>query len=80
MPGTVGEVYGRKVRTDLHAGTPLHLYLPGPHRGVFNPAAFASGEVIVCESMIDALTLWCAGFRHVTASYGTGGWTQSTPP
>ena len=74
--GSVGEVYGRKVRTDLHAGTPLHLYLPGPHRGVFNPAAFASGEVIVCESMIDALSLWCAGFRHVTASYGTSGWTS----
>ncbi len=74
--GIVGEVYGRKVRTDLHAGTPLHLYLPGPHRGVLNPAAFtAGGEVIVCESMIDALSLWCAGFRHVTASYGTGGWT-----
>ncbi len=73
--GQVGEIYGRKVRTDLHAGTPLHLYLPGPHRGVLNPAAFASGEVIVCESMIDAITLWCAGFRNVTASYGTGGWT-----
>jgi len=73
--GSVGEVYGRKVRTDLHAGTPLHLYLPGPHRGVLNPAAFASGEVIVCESLIDAVTLWCAGFRHVTASYGTSGWT-----
>ena len=75
--GQVGEIYGRKVRTDLRAGTPLHLYLPGPHRGVLNPAAFtAGGEVIVCESMIDAVTLWCAGFRHVTASYGTGGWTS----
>jgi DNA primase len=74
--GTVGEVYGRKVRTDLHAGTPLHLYLPGPHRGALNPAAFAGGEVIVCESLIDAITLWCAGFRNVTASYGTGGWTS----
>jgi DNA primase len=73
--GQVGEIYGRKVRTDLHAGTPLHLYLPGSHRGVFNPAAFTAGELIVCESLIDALSLWCAGFRHVTASYGTGGWT-----
>jgi DNA primase len=73
--GQVGEIYGRKVRTDLHAGTPLHLYLPGPHRGVLNPAAFTAAEVIVCEAVIDAITLWCAGFRHVTASYGTGGWT-----
>lgn len=71
--GQVGEVYGR--RLDPHA-TPRHLYLPGPHRGVFYPAAFeTSDELIVCESVIDALTLWCAGFRHVTAAYGVDGWT-----
>ncbi|MBK9158605.1 MAG: toprim domain-containing protein [Micropruina sp.] len=76
--GGVGEVYGRKVRDDLRPGTPSHLYLPGPHRGVFNLAGLvASGvdELIVAESVIDALTLWCAGFRHVTAAYGVGGWT-----
>lgn len=74
--GDVGEVYGRKIRDDLRSGTPKHLYLPGPHRGVFNAAAFAeTDELIVCESLIDALTLWCAGFRHVTATYGTDGWT-----
>ena len=27
----------------------------------------------MCESLIDALTFWCAGFRHVTASFGAGG-------
>jgi DNA primase catalytic core len=75
--GVVGEVYGRKVAEHgLRAGTPLHLYLPGPHHGVFNIAAFAqSDELVVCESLIDALSLWCAGFRHVTAAYGVGGWT-----
>jgi DNA primase catalytic core len=74
--GVVTEVYGRKIRDDLRPGTPLHLYLPGPHRGVFNIAAFAaSDEIIVCESLVDALTLWCAGFRHVTAAYGTEGFT-----
>jgi DNA primase catalytic core len=70
--GTVGEVYGR--RLDPHAD-PRHLYLPGPHRGVWNPVAFEAEELIVCESVIDALTLWCAGFRHVTAAYGVDGWT-----
>ncbi|MGH9184890.1 MAG: toprim domain-containing protein, partial [Acidimicrobiales bacterium] len=74
--GVVREVYGRKVRDDLRAGTPLHLYLPGPHAGVFNLEALAAGdELIVCESLIDALSLWCAGFRHVTAAYGTQGVT-----
>jgi DNA primase len=75
--GDVAEVYGRKVRDDLRAGTPKHLYLPGPHRGVFNHHAVAvSDEVIVCESIIDALSFWCAGFRHVTAAYGVEGFTQ----
>ncbi len=70
--GAVGEVYGR--RLDPHTN-PRHLYLPGPHRGVWNPVAFEAEELIVCESIIDALTLWCAGFRHVTAAYGVDGWT-----
>ena len=74
--GRVVEMYGRKVRDDLRPGTPAHLYLPGPHAGVWNlPAVAASSEVIVCESLIDALSLWCAGFRHVTAAYGTEGFT-----
>jgi DNA primase len=74
--GDVAEVYGRKVRDDLRAGTAKHLYLPGPHRGVFNHhAVAASDEVIVCESLIDALSFWCAGFRHVTAAYGVEGFT-----
>ena len=72
--GIVAEVYGRKIGERLRAGTPVHLYLPGPHAGVFNVEAFAaSDEIIVCESLIDALTLWCAGFRHVTAAYGVEG-------
>jgi len=74
--GTVAEVYGRKIRDDLRAGTPRHLNLPGPHRRVWNVRALAaSDEVIVCESLFDALTFWCAGFRHVTACYGAGGFT-----
>jgi DNA primase catalytic core len=72
--GDVGEVYGRRLDP---AAQPRHLYLPGPHRGVWNLGALAStDELIVTESIIDALTLWCAGFRHVSAAYGTGGWTS----
>jgi DNA primase catalytic core len=74
--GVVREVYGRKIRDDLRAGTPAHLYLPGPHAGVFNAAGITGvAEVIVCESLIDALTFWCAGFRHVTTAYGIEGFT-----
>ena len=74
--GTVTEVYGRKLLDNLRPGTPKHLYLPGPHRGVWNAAALiASKEVILCEALIDALTFWCAGYRNVTASYGVEGFT-----
>jgi DNA primase catalytic core len=74
--GRVTEMYGRKINDHLRKGTPMHLYLPGPHRGVWNWEAFrASKEIILCESLIDALTFWCAGFRNVTASYGVEGFT-----
>lgn len=75
--GQVLEAYGRKITAKLRKGTPKHLYLPGPHAGVWNREALqASPEVILCESLIDALTFWCAGYRNVTASYGTEGFTQ----
>jgi DNA primase len=74
--GEVTEIYGRKIVKALRPGTPLHLYLPGPHRGVWNATALsASKEVILCEALIDALTFWCAGYRNVTASYGVEGFT-----
>ncbi|RPJ57831.1 MAG: toprim domain-containing protein [Acidobacteria bacterium] len=75
--GRVVEVYGRKIHENLRAGTPKHLYLPGPHRGVWNREALvASDEVILCEALIDALTFWAAGFRNVTTSYGVEGFTE----
>jgi len=74
--GEITEVYGRKLRDDLREGTPKHLYLPGPHHGVWNESALAaSKEIILTESLIDALTFWCAGYRNVTASYGVEGFT-----
>jgi DNA primase catalytic core len=73
----ITEMYGRKITPGLREGTPLHLYLPGPHRGVWNEEALiASKDIILCESLIDALTFWCAGFRNVTASYGVSGFTE----
>ncbi len=74
---SVLEVYGRKITDRLRKGTPKHLYLPGPHVGVWNEAALSvSPEIILCESLIDALTFWCAGYRNVTASYGVEGFTD----
>jgi DNA primase catalytic core len=74
--GDVMEMYGRKITPNLREGTPLHLYLKGEHRGVWNEEALiASKEIILCEALIDALTFWVAGYRNVTASYGVNGFT-----
>lgn len=76
--GLITEVYGRKLLGNrLRPGTPVHTYLPGPHQGVWNSEALhASKDIILCESLIDAMTFWCHGFRHVTTSYGVAGFTE----
>ena len=75
--GRIVNLYGRKIRDNLRAGTPDHLYLPGPHRGVFNlPALAASQELILTEAAIDAMTFWVAGYRNVTCAWGAGGLTD----
>lgn len=74
---TVRQLYGRKILDNLRKGTPKHLYLPGPMAGIWNAGAFkASDEMILCESLIDAMTVWCAGYRNVTCAYGINGLTD----
>ena len=69
--------YARKLLDNLRAGTPKHLYLPGPHRGVFNREGLeGQSEIILCEALIDALTFWAAGYRNVTSCYGVNGMTE----
>lgn len=74
--GCVTEIYGRKITKGLRAGTPLHTYLPGPHRGVWNLEGLHASEVVLCEAIIDALSFWANGFKNVTASYGIEGFTK----
>jgi len=71
------EVYGRKLQGNkLRKGTAQHLYLPGAHAGVFNRDGLIGDEIILCESLIDALTFWRWGFKQVTCSYGVNGFTD----
>jgi hypothetical protein len=65
--GEIGTVYGRAI--DDGGKHDRHLFLPGPQRGIWNPAALRSPEVIITEGIIDALTFWGAGFRNVTTGY-----------
>ncbi len=72
--GQVVQLYGRKIGGALRKGTPLHTWLASIERPLFNVAALESfDEVIVCASIIDALTLWSAGLRHVVAVAGPEG-------
>ena len=76
--GQLVQCYGRKLRDDLREGTPLHLYLPGPHAAVWNVDALAtSKEIILCEALFDAMSFWVAGYRNVITSYGVSGFTDA---
>ena len=71
--GHITEIYGRRIDDK----TPAHRYLPGPHRGVFNASALiGQEEIILAESLIDGISLWAMGFKNVTASFGTEGFTR----
>ncbi len=72
VTGKPVSLYGRRVTP----GVVRHLYPPGPHRGLFNRAAFAGDEVILCEAVLDALTFWRHGFHNVSALFGTEGFTD----
>ena len=57
--GQIVGVYGRRISRDQ----PRHLYLPGPHRGIFNLEAlrsladdFPETEAKACREAIDTLT------------------------
>lgn len=72
---TQGLSFRRKLLgTRLRKGTAQHFSPPGPHAGVWNVRA--SEEISLCEVLIDAMTFWVNGYRNVTASYGTGGFTD----
>ena len=72
--GRIVQIYGRRLGGGNDSG---HLCLSGPPRGVWNEMALEhQTEVILCKSILDAMTLWCAGHRNVTACYGHDGFTD----
>lgn len=69
--GAPRNLYGRSIVEN--AAVP-HLYLPGPRASVWNAAAFkAHREIILTESIIDALSLWELGKQNSVALYGVNG-------
>lgn len=70
--GEVVEVYGRTIGKDTRLDAGRHRWLTDQPVGVWNLDGL-DGEVIVCESIVDALSFWCAGHRSVTAVAGPDG-------
>jgi DNA primase catalytic core len=71
LTGQWTSLYGRGMRTDRHC------YLPGPLRGVINfQAARSSEELILTESILDALSFLQAGIATALPIYGTNGFTD----
>jgi DNA primase len=70
ITGAWTTLYGRGIRTSRHC------YLPGPLRGVLNyQAARSSSEVILAESVLDALSFHHAGIATAIPLYGVNGFT-----
>jgi DNA primase catalytic core len=70
LTGQWTSLYGRGVKT------PRHCYLPGPFRGVVNfQAARTSDEVVLTESIFDALSFHQVGIAVAIPIYGPNGFT-----
>jgi len=69
--GRIISLYGRNINKSLH------LYLKGPHQGIFNyKRAKTSKEIYIAESIIDALSLIKLGFKSTIALFGANGFTD----
>jgi 5S rRNA maturation endonuclease (ribonuclease M5) len=72
--GQVVSFYGRAVENKRKV---KHLYLPGPHKGIVNrkAAGVYREEIILTESILDALSLIEMGIENVIPCYGVNGFT-----
>jgi len=69
--GVVNQIYGHKLAKKLRPGTPIKTSLFASTQCLFNiKAIHTCEELIICSTIIDALTFWCAGFKNVTCSEG----------
>jgi len=77
----VASFYGRHTSV---GGSATHFYLPGPRDGIFNLATLKTRhstklatELVITESIIDALSFVEHGIENVLALYGTNGFTKT---
>jgi DNA primase len=73
--GKVVSFYGRSIQA---GAKPAHLYPPGPRQGLVNREALKvyRDQIILTESVIDALSLVQIGVENVVPLFGTSGFTK----
>lgn len=64
----VTQIYGRSFGQKYK-----HRYLSLPHSSLFHPDALSEPKIILCESILDALTFHSHGFDNAVAVYSAGG-------
>jgi DNA primase len=73
--GEAVQIYGRRI--DPKAPKEMrHLYLARPLAGIFNATALTAREIILTESIIDALTFIRHGMESTTCTFGTENFTE----
>lgn len=66
--GDIRQLYGRSISSKNK-----HRYLPVAHSTLFHPDALTDSKVILCESILDALTFHSHGIENAIAVYSAGG-------
>lgn len=73
--GEIVQMYGRRI--DRSAPKEMrHLYLGKPLAGIFNAQSLTSRELILTESILDALAFIRHGMESTTCTFGTANFTE----
>ena len=73
--GETVQIYGRRIDPKAPKEN-RHLYLARPLAGIFNQASLTAREIILTESIIDALTFVKNGMESVTCTFGTANFSE----
>lgn len=73
--GDIVQLYGRRIDPKAPKNQ-RHLYLARPLAGIFNADALKEREVILTESILDALAFIANGMEATTCTFGTANFTD----
>jgi DNA primase catalytic core len=74
LSGRIVQLYGRRIDPRAPKNQ-RHLYLARPLAGIFNADALQHREIILTESILDALTFVRHGMEAATCTFGTANFT-----